>query len=142
MYHNSTSNMKFLISTTFPNNTQLCTALSSIKGLGKSTSLQICEELGITPWLPLKYCTSRHLDNVTALVLENFRINDDLREQIRQARARIRSISAYRSFRYASGLPCRGQRTRSNAMTSRRLSVNERRITRQGSLRGNKGRAR
>ena len=122
-----TSGMKFLISTTFPNHTRLQNALSSIKGLGKSTSLQICEELGISPLLPLKCCTSRHLDNVTALVLERFRINEDLREQLRQARARIRYISAYRSFRYAQGLPCRGQRTRSNAMTCRRFSVSERR---------------
>lgn len=120
--------MKFLISTTFPNHVRLRNALSSIKGLGKSTSLQICEELGISPWLPLKSCTSRHLDNVTALVLENFRINEDLQEQKLRARARIRFISAYRSFRYARGLPCRGQRTRSNASTCRRLSVNERLI--------------
>lgn len=132
--------MKFLISTTFPNTTKLCNALSSIKGIGKSTSLQICEELGISPWLSLKSCTSRHLDNVTTLVLENFRINDDLREQKRQARARIRSISAYRSFRYASGLPCRGQRTRSNAMTCRRLSVSERRVVRQSGFRRTKAR--
>ena len=128
-----TSDMKFLISTTFPNHTRLQNALSSIKGLGKSTSLQICEELGISPLLALKSCTSRHLDNVTALVLERFRINDDLREQLRQARARIRYISAYRSFRYAQGLPCRGQRTRSNAMTCRRLSVSERRAIRPAS---------
>lgn len=128
-----TSDMKFLISTTFPNHTRLQNALSNIKGLGKSASLQICEELGISPSLPLKCCTSRHLDNVTALVLERFRINDDLREQLRQARARIRYISAYRSFRYAQGLPCRGQRTRSNAMTCRRLSVNERRAVRPAS---------
>ena len=130
--------MKFLISATFPNNVRLCNALSSIKGLGNSTSLQICEELGISPWLPLKVCTSRHLDNVTALVLENFRINDDLQEQKRQARKRIQFISAYRSFRYASGLPCRGQRTRSNAMTCRRLSISEKRITRQTPFRRNK----
>ena len=127
--------MKFLISTTFPNHTRLRDALSSIKGLGKSTSLQVCEELGISPWLPLRSCTSRHLDNVTALVLERFRINDDLQEQKRQARARIRFISAYRSFRYAQGLPCRGQRTRSNATTCRRVSINERRIVRQGPVR-------
>lgn len=131
--------MKFLISTTFPDHMQLCDALSNIKGLGKSTSLQICEEVGISPWLSLRFCTSRHLDLVTALVLENFRINDDLREHNRQSRARVRSISAYRSFRYASGLPCRGQRTRSNAMTSRRFSVGERRdIHRQGLPRKNK----
>ena len=35
-----TFDMKFLISTTFPNHTRLQNALSSIKGLGKSTSLQ------------------------------------------------------------------------------------------------------
>ena len=133
--------MKFLISATFPNHVRLCNALSSIKGIGNSTALQICEELGISPWLPLKVCTSRHLDNVTALVLENFRINDDLHEHKRQARARIQLISAYRSFRYASGLPCRGQRTRSNAMTCRRLSVSERRIVRQTSPRRNKAHA-
>ncbi|RYE27678.1 MAG: 30S ribosomal protein S13 [Sphingobacteriaceae bacterium] len=118
--------MKFLISATFPSHTRLVHALANIRGLGRSSSLQICEQLGISPWLPLRCCTSRHLDNVTAFVLENFQINDLLREKVRQARARIRSISAYRSFRYAKGLPCRGQRTRSNSMTSRRLSVSER----------------
>lgn len=134
--------MKFLISTTFPDHTRLCDALRTIKGLGRATSLQICEELGISPQLSLRFCTSRHLDNVTALVLENYRVNDQLREHIRQSRARIRAISAYRSFRYVSGLPCRGQRTRSNAVTSRRLSLNEKRnINRQTPSRKDRSKA-
>ena len=132
--------MKFLISATFPSHTRLVHALASIKGLGKSSSLQICEQLGISPWLPLSSCTSRHLDNVTAFVLEQCQINDSLQDKIRQARARIRSISAYRSFRYAQGLPCRGQRTRSNSMTCRRLSVSERRTSRYAFPQKNKKR--
>lgn len=113
--------MKFLISTTFPDHTRLRDALSRIKGLGKRMSLQICDEVGISQRVLLKSCFSKDIDTVTTLASISYVINNELVSQKQIARGRLRSISAYRALRSSKNLPCRGQRTRSNAMTCRRV---------------------
>jgi small subunit ribosomal protein S13 len=115
--------MKFLICTTFPNQTRVFDALASIKGIGRTLSLQLCDEVGITPALRLKWCTQKNIDKLNYLVSDSFLINDELVNAEQKAKARLRSISAYRSFRYTLGLPCRGQRTSTNARNSRKLSA-------------------
>jgi small subunit ribosomal protein S13 len=40
-----------------------------------------------------------------------------LRRQLQQNIARLRDIGCYRGLRHRRGLPCRGQRTRTNART-------------------------
>lgn len=49
-------------------------------------------------------------------------IESDLRKQIRANIVHHRAIGSYVGRRHAMGLPVRGQKTRSNAMTARRLN--------------------
>ncbi|HRS23081.1 MAG TPA: 30S ribosomal protein S13, partial [Candidatus Woesebacteria bacterium] len=50
-------------------------------------------------------------------VLENYKIEGDLRKEIRENIERLKAIKSYRGLRHLIGLPVRGQRTRSNART-------------------------
>ncbi len=49
--------------------------------------------------------------------LEEFKIEGDLRRDIRENIARLKAIKSYRGLRHLVGLPVRGQNTRSNART-------------------------
>ena len=53
----------------------------------------------------------------TTIIDNNYLVEGVLRRQIAQNIARIRDIRCYRGERHRRGLPCRGQRTKTNART-------------------------
>jgi len=52
-------------------------------------------------------------------ILEEYKVEGDLRKDVRENIQRLKRIGAYRGSRHAMGLPSRGQRTRTNARTLR-----------------------
>ena len=52
-------------------------------------------------------------------VVEEFKVEGDLRQEIEQNIKRMEEIGSYRGMRHRKGLPVRGQRTRSNARSKR-----------------------
>ncbi|KAI8935639.1 hypothetical protein NX059_007166 [Plenodomus lindquistii] len=58
--------------------------------------------------------------------LTNMKIENDLRRQVQQDIGRLRDMGTYRGRRHAMGLPVRGQRTRTQITTARRLNKIER----------------
>ena len=58
--------------------------------------------------------------------LRDLRIESDLLREVRENIAHQRMIGSYVGRRHAMGLPVRGQRTRSNARTAKKLNRVER----------------
>jgi small subunit ribosomal protein S13 len=58
-------------------------------------------------------------DDVASLMkaMESFRVEGDLKKEIRESIDRLKAIKCYRGIRHIVGLPARGQRTKSNART-------------------------
>lgn len=58
-------------------------------------------------------------DDVSSLMkaLESFKVEGDLKKEIRESIDRLKAIRAYRGIRHIVSLPCRGQRTKTNART-------------------------
>ena len=58
-------------------------------------------------------------DDVGSLMkaLESFKIEGDLKKEIRENIDRLRAIKSYRGIRHIVNLPVRGQRTKTNART-------------------------
>jgi small subunit ribosomal protein S13 len=58
-------------------------------------------------------------DDVSVLmkVLESFKIEGDLKKEIRENIDRLKAIKSYRGIRHIVSLPVRGQRTKTNART-------------------------
>jgi len=52
-------------------------------------------------------------------VIEEFKVEGDLRKEIRENIQRLKRIGTYRGSRHSAGLPSHGQRTRTNARTLR-----------------------
>jgi len=90
-------------------------SLRYIRGLGPSTSLEVCEKLHITHSAgPRNSRTTKSPASPrcsTAITWSRVRF----RRQEASNIARLKEIKAYRGERHRKNLPCRGQRTKTNA---------------------------
>lgn len=91
-------------------------ALTSIYGIGRTSSRKICEAAGILPSTKVKDLSE---DEVGRLRKEvgKFRVEGDLRREITVNIKRLMDLGTYRGIRHRRSLPLRGQRTRTNART-------------------------
>jgi len=99
--------------------------LTYVHGIGRSTSHQILEQVGVDPDTYVKDLTD---DEVVKLreAVESREVEGDLRRDRSQNIKRLSEIGAYRGLRHRRGLPARGQRTKTNARSRkgpRRMSV-------------------
>ncbi|MFC1483298.1 30S ribosomal protein S13 [Candidatus Margulisiibacteriota bacterium] len=92
--------------------------LTSIYGIGRSTSSKILAQAGVNPSIRVKDMTE---DQVVAIrdVLGNYVLEGDLRRDVMVNIKRLRDIGSYRGMRHRANLPVRGQRTKTNARTKR-----------------------
>ncbi|KAI7301027.1 hypothetical protein KC315_g9699, partial [Hortaea werneckii] len=65
--------------------------------------------------------------NDLAAELSTMTLENDLRRQLQENIKRLRDMGTYRGRRHAMSLPVRGQNTRSQIMTARKLNRVERR---------------
>ena len=90
--------------------------LTAIYGIGRSSSRQICEAVGIEYSKKVKDLTDAELEAIREQ-LAQFTIEGDLRREVQLSIKRLMDLGTYRGMRHRRGLPVRGQRTRTNART-------------------------
>jgi small subunit ribosomal protein S13 len=100
----------------------VCLALTGIYGIGRSKALAICAESNIDPHVVLGSLKEAEV-NTIALVLKKYSIEGELKRETALNIKRLIDIKCYRGRRHRFCLPVRGQRTRSNASTSRKRRV-------------------
>lgn len=103
-----------------PGHKHIWVALTSIYGVGRSRALSICKEIDLDIQSKVNDLSEGELDRVRE-VLSKFTIEGDLRREESAIRKTLQSIGCYRGIRDRRGLPRRGQRTRTNARTAKRL---------------------
>jgi len=96
-------------------------ALPLLFGIGKVSGIRICRELGLAPNLKVADLTEEQQFEIAKKVKEEYRLESNLREEIKGNIQRYISNGSIRGFRHRNKLPVRGQRTQSNAQTPRRV---------------------
>lgn len=106
--------------------------LKSIYGIGNYKAYLICEELGINKNTKYNELSPAKKDNLNSKVGELRRLPQPeggktpieyrLRKYIHHNITNLVNSGSYRGTRHKSSLPARGQRTRSNRQTPRRLN--------------------
>lgn len=99
-----------------PVNKHVVIALTSIYGIGLTTSRKICEVVGLDPARKVKDLTEDQLEAIRAEVAK-YMTEGDLRREVSMSIKRLLDLGCYRGIRHRRGLPLRGQRTRTNART-------------------------
>lgn len=100
-----------------PDNKRLEIALTYIYGVGRRLSNQIIEKLGFDRNMRAHKLTPDDIARLNAMLQSEYVVEGDLRRQVQNNIKRLISIHAYRGVRHRSGLPVRGQRTRTNSRT-------------------------
>ena len=99
-----------------PNHQHAEIALTAIYGIGRSRARDICEAAGVTASTKIKDLTDAEMEKLRIEVTK-FAVEGDLRREVSLNIKRLMDLSSYRGTRHRRGLPCRGQRTRTNART-------------------------
>lgn len=98
-------------------------ALTDIFGIGLTVSRTILKVSKIDQ----KKLTSELLDDeiivLRDVIEQNYKVEDDLRREVKQNIIRLAQINSFRGKRHRQNLPVRGQRTRTNSRTPRRIRV-------------------
>ncbi|MFB2833992.1 30S ribosomal protein S13 [Floridanema evergladense] len=99
--------------------------LTYIYGIGLTRSKEILAETEINPDTRVKDLSDVEVAALRATIESNYQVEGDLRRWEAMNIKRLIDIASYRGRRHRSGLPVRGQRTRTNARTrrGRRLTV-------------------
>ncbi len=107
-----------LVGVTIPENKKIAFALRYIYGIGPSLSGKIVNQAKIKPDKRAKELDSEEISRLQK-VLDAYMIEGNLHQWYQENIKRLKQIKCYRGLRHISGLPVRGQRTRSNARTKR-----------------------
>ena len=91
--------------------------LTYIYGIGVASSNRILADAKVDPNTRCKDLTDEEVKRISALINETQVVEGDLRREIAMNIKRLKEIGCYRGKRHRSGLPVRGQKTKTNART-------------------------
>ena len=108
--------MARIVGVDIPNDKPVYISLTYIYGIGVTTALKICEDAKVDKMIRVKDLTDDQLASIRN-ELANHKVEGDLRREVALNIKRLTEIGCYRGKRHKSGLPVRGQRTKTNART-------------------------
>ena len=94
-------------------------ALTYIYGIGKSTAQAVLSDAGIDPSTKVSELSEDEIVAVRENIAGNYVVEGDLRRATQMNIKRLTEIGCYRGRRHRMNLPVRGQRTKTNARTSK-----------------------
>merc|ERR1711990_994348 len=107
-----------------PQKKHIYIALQEIYGIGKSKSADICKQSNISKSIKVIDIENEQMINIQKIV-NSYKIEGELRREVSMNIKRLVDIKSYRGRRHRSGLPCRGQRTKTNAKTRKKNKFNK-----------------
>lgn len=102
-----------------PKDKRLEISLTYVYGIGRNLANQILTATGIDPNIRVKNLSEIEISKLSSYIAQNYKVEGDLRREVQENIKRLIEISTYRGVRHRRNLPCRGQRTRTNARTKR-----------------------
>ncbi|HOA55356.1 MAG: 30S ribosomal protein S13 [Acetivibrionales bacterium] len=91
--------------------------LTYIYGLGRSKAKEILEKTAINPDTRVRDLTDDEVSRLREVIDKEYKVEGDLRREVALNVKRLIEIGCYRGRRHRSGMPVRGQRTKTNART-------------------------
>ncbi len=102
-----------------PKNERIEIGLTRIFGIGRSLSKKILDETGVNPDVRVKDLKDEDIVKIRTAIDKDLKVEGDLRRETCMSIKRLIEIGCYRGIRHRTGLPVRGQRTKTNARTRR-----------------------
>ena len=100
-----------------PKDKRIEAALPYIYGIGPARSKDILTQAQISGDKRAKELSEEEISRITSIIQKTYVTEGDLRREVNENIRRQMEIGSYRGLRHRKGLPCRGQRTKTNART-------------------------
>lgn len=109
--------MARIAGTDLPNKKRMEYALTYIFGVGLHSSRLILKATGIDPDKRAHELTEEEAATIRQELQSNYLVEGDLRKKVAMDIKSLMDLGSYRGLRHRKGLPCRGQKTKTNART-------------------------
>jgi len=103
--------------TDLPNKKRMEYALTYISGIGLHTSRLILNATGISFDKRVHELSEDEVASIRNEIQANYMVEGDLRKKVAMDIKALMALGSYRGIRHRKGLPCRGQKTKTNART-------------------------
>ncbi|PBP21220.1 40S ribosomal protein s13 [Diplocarpon rosae] len=113
--------MVFIFSVNFAESRVIKKCLETFYGIGQQHSARLLAKHSIFPGAKVGEVPTKTI-NALNVDLTEMKIENDLRREMRTNINRLREMGTHRGRRHAMGYPVRGQRTRSQILTARKLN--------------------
>jgi len=100
-----------------PRNKSMDIALTYIYSIGRSSAIKIMEKAGIDPTTKSDKISEDDASKIREIIAAGHTVEGDLRKEVIMNIKRLMDLGNYRGLRHRKSLPCRGQRTHTNART-------------------------
>jgi len=91
--------------------------LTYIYGIGRVSATKILEKAKVNPDTRVRDLTDDEVKTISEIVENDYIVEGDLRRETALNIKRLQEIGCYRGIRHRKSLPCRGQKTKTNART-------------------------
>jgi small subunit ribosomal protein S13 len=102
-----------------PGKKRVVIALTYIYGIGLTTSKRILKAAGIDESVRADNLSEADLARIREVLDSGYKVEGDLRREVQANIKRLKDLGTYRGQRHIRRLPCRGQRSRTNARTAK-----------------------
>lgn len=100
-----------------PRNKRMDVALTYIYGIGDATARQILQKANVPLDKRTDALDENEVRRIRDVIDAEVKVEGDLRRDVSMNIKRLMDLGCYRGLRHRKGLPCRGQRTHTNART-------------------------
>jgi len=106
-----------------PTQKKIGVALTYIYGIGKKLSNDVCKEANVDINTRVQDLSESEIKNVSDAISASHNVEGDLRREVSGNIKRLKDLGTYRGVRHRKNLPCRGQRTHTNARTKKGKAI-------------------
>lgn len=108
---------------TIPADKQVWIALTSVYGIGRTSSKAILAAAKIEPTTRVKDLTEANEQKLNDIISGKYTVEGDLKRLVTNNIKRVKDVNSYKGMRHKAGLPVNGQRTRTNARTRKGRAI-------------------
>ena len=106
-----------------PTQKKLKIALTYVYGIGNKVSNDICLKANVDSNTRVQDLSESEIKNISDAISSSFLVEGDLRREVSGNIKRLKDLGTYRGVRHRRNLPCRGQRTHTNARTKKGKAI-------------------
>ncbi|MBQ0028354.1 MAG: 30S ribosomal protein S13 [Lachnospiraceae bacterium] len=100
-----------------PRDKRIEIGLTYIYGIGRVSATKIIEKAQVNPDTRVRDLTDDEVKKLSEVIDAEYMVEGDLRRDVALNIKRLQEIGCYRGIRHRRNLPCRGQKTKTNART-------------------------